>query len=83
MENIGYNLSELKQKLFTDVLIVEFTKLNGETRTMKCTMKPELIAETKGNEREIPHGLLVVTDVDKNEWRSFNFDQIVSISEDF
>jgi hypothetical protein len=46
-------------------------------------MKPELIAETKGNEREIPHGLLVVTDVDKNEWRSFNFDQIVSISEDF
>ena len=81
--NIPYTVSELKHLLETKVLEIEFTKKNGETRTMKCTHIAEKCAPTKteGTGRTIPHDLIVVTDLNKNEWRSFNFDQITAVTE--
>lgn len=81
--NIPYTVSELKHLLEAKVLEIEFTKKNGEIRTMKCTHIPSMCAPTKteGAGRTVAHDLIVVTDLNKNEWRSFNFDQITSVTE--
>lgn len=54
---------------------VTFTKVNGEVRTMPCTLKSELLPprELKENHstRVIDYKTLSVFCTDKNEWRSF------------
>ena len=54
---------------------VTFTKVNGEVRTMPCTLKSELLParELKENHstRAIDYKTLSVFCTDKNEWRSF------------
>ena len=54
---------------------VTFTKVNGEVRTMPCTLKSELlpVRELKENHstRVIDYKTLSVFCTDKNEWRSF------------
>ena len=72
-------LTELKDMLQKGVCKIEFTKLNGDNRIILCTRQSGLIAETVGKSRNIPEDMLVVTDIDKNEWRSFNYDQIISV----
>jgi hypothetical protein len=82
--NISQTLSELKHELQTKVLVIEFTKKDGSVRTMTCTNIPERSASTKGTghkNHRAREQLIVTTDLKVNEWRSFNFDQITSVSE--
>lgn len=76
------SLEELKNELQNSVLEITFTKKNGEERTMSCTMIAEMLASTSGStdtSRTVADDLLVVTDVNKKEWRSFHYDQITDI----
>lgn len=73
------SLEELKNELQNSVVEITFTKKNGEERTMLCTMIAEMLAGTSGATRAVADDLLVVTDVNKKEWRSFHYDQITDI----
>ena len=59
---------------------VTFTKVNGETRVMPCTLKEDVIptVESKGTKK--PNEAVVsVWCLDKREWRSFRVDNVVDL----
>lgn len=79
------NASELKAALSEGVKTVTFTKKDGTTRVMKCTMNYGLIPETNQPKNKNESGtessleetqLLKVYDLEVQGWRSFNFDQV-------
>ena len=64
---------ELQQLLTTSVCEVTFTKVNGETRIMPCTLREDVIPIRTSKEppRHLPTSNISVWCTDKNEWRSF------------
>ena len=76
---------ELTEILRSGVATVEFTKVNGERRVMPCTLKAELLPPAKplaegrveGQENE---QTLRVFCTDKQEWRSFRIDSVLSVT---
>jgi hypothetical protein len=81
---------ELLQRLLTEnICTVNFTKVNGESRTMPCTLRKDVlpivepVLESKAKkERKTPETSISVWCTDKNCWRSFRLDSIHSISVD-
>jgi hypothetical protein len=70
----------VKDALHRGVVMVSFTKANGEMREMRCTLCPDLIPATpvvegKTAKKENPD-VQAVWDVEKEAWRSFRFDSI-------
>lgn len=64
--------------LKTDVCRVVFTKADKSERVMNCTLRNEYIGiESAGKGVEKPD-LVVCWDVDKQEWRSFRLDRMIS-----
>lgn len=69
--------------LNTGTWTVKFTKKDGTERKMLCTLQENAIPEEKKskntgkakNDEVIP-----VFDIEKQEWRSFRVDSIVSVS---
>ena len=76
-------IENIKDALQEGIVEVIFIKKDGTERVMKCTTNPALIAKT--TTENIPTyvnkepDLFRVTDIEKNEWRSFRFDQIKSV----
>ena len=72
------NKEEMIDELRQGVILVNFTKANGERRDMRCTLNEEylphredtLVATTSNDEA------VVVWDVEKNDWRSFRLDRV-------
>jgi hypothetical protein len=62
---------------------VTFTKQNGERREMYCTRKEDLIPvefrESDTPKRKVADDIITVWDLDKNAWRSFKVDSVISI----
>ena len=62
---------------------VTFTKVNGEVRTMPCTLKSELLPARELKEHHstkvINYNNLSVWCLDKSEWRSFRTDNVTHI----
>ena len=65
---------------------VTFTKVNGETRVMPCTLKEDVIPKSpsdiasKSNvKRHETLGVISVWCTDKNEWRSFRVDNVLDL----
>jgi len=77
------NRIAFKEMLQKEVIEVTFTKVNGEERTMKCTLKPDIITDVTNNEKEsidiMDTTAIRVFDVDKNAWRSFRWDSVKEI----
>ena len=78
-----------KQCLQKGVVEVEFTKVNGEHRVMPCTLNEQLIPPApvkvlkegevpKPPRKENPEVIRVFC-TDKQEWRSFRIDSVISI----
>jgi len=68
-----------------DILIVEFTKKNGDKRKMKCTTNLDIIPESEYpqegskftyNTEEVVRAF----DVEAEGWRSFRIDSVDAIS---
>jgi hypothetical protein len=59
---------------------VTFTKVNGETRVMPCTLKEDVIPkqEPKGT-KKLNEAVVSVWCLDKKEWRSFRVDNVVDL----
>lgn len=83
------NYQTLKTTLQEAVCIVDFTKVNGENRLMKCTLLQDQIPEQKPLEETLETGfspkpvnesVLAVWDLEANGWRSFRIDSVNSIT---
>lgn len=75
---------ELLEKLRNRVCEVTFTKVNGEIRTMPCTLRADIVP---AYERKTPikeatekeSATLSVWCIDKQAWRSFRVDSVTDI----
>lgn len=88
---LGYVMKDKQEKimdglhsaLHNGVVSVKFTKVDGTTRDMKCTLAESIIpAEQKpiGAERTKHEGVTAVFDTDIGEWRSFRNNSVISWS---
>lgn len=63
---------------------VTFTKVDGNLRVMPCTLRAEALPEKSLTEdkqvREKNLNVISVWSLDKQQWRSFRVDNVVSIS---
>lgn len=60
--------------------VVTFKKKDGTIREMKCTRNPDLIPSDQLPKNEVESSSAIrVFDLDKNEWRSFIVENVMSI----
>lgn len=63
---------------------ISFNKVNGERRDMRCTLKsdllPERIVEQAAKDSRHNDEVVSVFDMNKNDWRSFRMDNLITIS---
>ena len=68
----------LQTLLRENVVEVVFTKVNGDQRRMKCTLKSDLLPEMPNEPGHPgPENVLPVWDIEKNGWRSFRIENVL------
>jgi len=79
---------ELYNLLEENILVVDFTKLNGDKRVMTCTLrediKPKATKEdtiSQKKVRETSDKVVSVWDVKAEGWRSFRYDRLNAVVE--
>lgn len=80
-----FTKENLIDMLRNNIVTVTFTKVNGEERTMKCTLMSEYMPNTPINNgqvllQESESKAVSVWDTEMNGWRSFRVDSVKSIS---
>ena len=77
---------DLKNLLEQNVLVVDFTKLNGDKRVMTCTLREDMKPRATKTDpmsqkavRETSDAVISVWDVNAKGWRSFRYERINSI----
>lgn len=70
----------LKNLLESNHVVVEFTKVNGDHRSMPCTLKEGMVPSVTSSETTRPANpeIMSVWCTDKNEWRSFRLSNVIS-----
>ena len=78
---------ELKNLLEQNVLVVDFTKLDGDKRVMTCTLREDIKpratkddAMSQKKVREVSDAVISVWDVNAKGWRSFRYARINSVN---
>lgn len=81
-----YARDDVLKDLRSHVLEVTFTKVNGEQRVMRCTLKQDLLPksyvenlseQTKEKEfHQTNENVIAAWDVQKGGWRSFRIDSV-------
>ena len=78
--------TDLKFQLEQNVMVVDFTKLNGDKRVMTCTLRedmkpPATKTDTMSQKkvREMSDAVVNVWDVNARGWRSFRYDRINAV----
>jgi hypothetical protein len=83
---------EIKTALMNGIYTVTFTKVDGTTRVMQCTLKEDLIpvdmlpktketlTTTLQNDTE-ERAVMSVWDLEKNAWRSFRTENVTNLEE--
>ena len=74
--------NEISDLARSNIILVTFTKKNGETRTMKCSLKDEYIVgdvKESTSVRKPNDDVLPVWDLDINGWRSFRIDSVKGV----
>jgi hypothetical protein len=68
----------LVEGLKRNLMKVNFTKVNGEERTMNCSLHESLLPESTPSATTKKENLdvIAVWDIDKGAWRSFRLDSI-------
>ena len=77
---------ELKTLLEQNVVVVDFTKLNGDKRVMTCTLREDMKPRATKDDtlsqkkvREISDKVIGVWDVNAKGWRSFRYERVNSV----
>jgi hypothetical protein len=66
--------------LKTGIATVTFTKMDGELRTIRCTLDPELLPETSGDEaKAISKDVLAIYALEDHAWKSFRWENLKSV----
>lgn len=77
------NNQELRDLLHKHEIRVTFTKANGEERVMPCTLRSDLlpaVVTTESQRKEnLDPDLFKVFCTDRQEWRSFRFERMISV----
>lgn len=78
---------DLANLLKQNVMVVDFTKLNGEKRVMTCTLREDIKPRATKNDaisqekvRKTSDAVVSVWDVNANGWRSFRYDRINAVN---
>lgn len=74
--------SYLLELLRTNLVEITFNKVNGESRTMPCTLAADRLPAykvTEGKERKSSTEAISVWCTDKNEWRSFRVANVTGV----
>lgn len=90
MAELQITREELIEKLQTDIVVVTFKKADGSERNMVCTKqiskipqefhpKTEKVVKLDENGNPIISDTITVWDLDKADWRSFNFSRVIDI----
>jgi hypothetical protein len=76
-----YSKEALQKLLREGVSEITFTKTNGETRVMKCTLSSQYITDDgfANSTRKQNPDVLSVWDVDLGEWRSFRLENVTTV----
>lgn len=74
-----FDWAEIKEKMRAGVVLVTFKKVDGSLRTMECTLAEYLLPATAGAGRASNEDVLVVFDIEKESWRSFRKDSVISV----
>lgn len=87
-EKVILNKEEIIEKLHESVCKVIFTKANGETRVMHCTLQESMLPAQTDLEEQIQKkkpnpDVLAVWDVEAKGWRSFRWDSVRAFSTEF
>jgi hypothetical protein len=72
----------LNEVLHQGIVTVKFTKTDGTERDMKCTLEESHIKpyeKKTTREKTVNADLFSVWDVEKEGWRSFRFDSVISV----
>lgn len=73
----------IRNILRNSVIDIHFTKKDGSTRVMKCTLNEEFIPKREGevteNTRKANPDVCPVWDMENQAWRSFRWDSITKI----
>jgi len=70
----------LVEGLKRNLMKVVFTKVNGEERTMLCTLHESVLPEPiLSSTRKVNPDTISVWDIDNNGWRSFRIDSIKEV----
>ena len=79
--------ADLKFQLEQNVVVVDFTKLNGDKRVMTCTLREDIKPRATKTDtmsqkavREISDAVVSVWDVNAKGWRSFRYDRINAVN---
>ena len=76
------NRAEMIQKLQESQCRVIFKKINGEERDMQCTLMesvlPKLQSKPDAKERQPNETIIRAFDINKQEFRSFKVDNVIS-----
>jgi hypothetical protein len=77
---------KLEGMLKNNIMLVTFTKNNGEDRLMRCTLQESYIIKKAATDdnivvvtataRKQSNSVIAVWDIDKNAWRSFRKDSV-------
>ena len=82
-ETLEQRRQVLNEQLTAGVAEVTFTKVDGEIRTMPCTLQPTLLPHVKaveGKKKKEPKlEVMSVFCTDKQQWRSFRVDNVISV----
>lgn len=77
-------ITDLRNTLAQNVMVVDFVKVNGDKRSMTCTLREDIKPKPTSTDtvsqkkvREISESVVSVWDVNANGWRSFRFDNVV------
>ena len=76
----------IRKILKNNEAVVSFVKVNGDLRSMRCTLKPELLPEDtrttieQASEPEVTPTAVRVWDLEKTAWRSFRIDGELHVS---
>lgn len=64
--------------LTNNVVVVTFTKKDGEERVMKCTLNENLLPpkDPDVKPKKKSEDVIAVWDLDKSAWRSFRYDSV-------
>lgn len=85
----GIPTKEQLIKLLSEELVeVTFLKLDGDERTMSCTLRPDDLPEANREDklsqtkiRNLEDKVIVVWDINANSWRSFRYDRVKEVKQ--